>query len=152
MWSSHHLMSISELSSSNHCEKHIPGLEKLDAGDNRTFGLSSGSRMAPGVDTTGMTTASMLASVSIAELFEEMVFIGQPFTKMAGEGKGVATAAGVDATGTTAASMLISVSIAESFKEMAFIGQPFTETTGKDEGLVKSSGIEDNGLLSYWKL
>jgi len=61
--------------------------------------------MAPGVNTTGMTTASMLASVFIAELFEKMVFIGQPFTKMAGEGEGVATAPGVDTTGTMAVSM-----------------------------------------------
>jgi hypothetical protein len=64
----------------------------------------------------------MLASVFIAESFEEMVFIGQPFTNMAGEGEGVATAPGVDATGTMAASMLTSVSIAESFEEMVFIG------------------------------
>jgi len=55
--------------------------------------------MAPGVDTTGMTTASMLASVFIAESFEEMVFIGQLFTKTTGEDEDLVKFSGIEDNG-----------------------------------------------------
>ena len=70
-----------------------------------------------------MMTASMLASIFIAESFEEMVFIGQLFTKMTSEDEGLAAAPGVDTTGIMAAFMVVSVIMAELFEEMVFIGQ-----------------------------
>ena len=62
--------------------------------------MSLGSkRTVPRVDATGVAAASMLASIFIAESFEEMVFIGQLFTKTTSKDEGLVKFGGIGDNG-----------------------------------------------------